>query len=261
MRSLRVDSRLAFRAPDGRPIPENQNNGIRPLDPRSPKSFGNPFARVNDVKESVNKKAEKAGLSQRDIESLMNITNIGVNDVHDYMMFHTVKPRHMCGIDIDHAAQWCGPTCDPGMEFCLMGHIDDVPGYINFMNQDTGLYENWGRCFPDVQCTDPNGHELILDDPDGCTSKVVHNPCPNPCDCLSRKPQVDKCHRFCALSDSLSISKCHMLREEGKSKREVKVAEALGNLAACDYNIFYEHPLMHSELLEKEALPGLFGTF
>ena len=247
-------------APDGRPIPENQNNGIRPLDPRTPKTFGNPFARVNDVEESVVKKVAKAGLSKKDLDAMLNATAL-TDDVSDYMMFLNIKPRHMCGIDLDHAEQWCGPTCDPALEFCIMGHIDDVPGYVNFMNQDTGMYENWGRCFPDVQCLDPNGHELILDDPDGCAPKVVNNPCPNPCDCLGKRKDINECHSFCALSDSFSLLNCFILREKGKTKRELKVAEALGNLAACDYNVFYEHPLMHSELLEKERLPGLFGTF
>ena len=246
-------------APDGRPIPENQNNGIRPNDPRTPITFGNTFARVNDVEESVESIAAKNGLGKDELAKLGNGTEIVWDDIYSDMLYHKVEPRHMCGVDLEHAANMCGPTCDPSYEFCIMGFIDDIEGYQNGLNGQTGQYENWGRCYQDVMCMDPTGHEAILDDENGCNTRLIQSPCANPCDCLRK--EKNECRKFCSLSDTHSILRCKILRNKGKKKRELIVANALANVDACDYNVFYEHPLMHSELLEPEKLPGLFGTF
>lgn len=251
-------------APDGTPIPENQDL-IRPLDPRTPTDFGDPFARINSVEESIDSRIAEANLTPEQEALLASISTNGgepmvYDDVHDHMMYLNIPPRHMCGVSLEHAADTCGPTCDDTHKFCIMGHVSGVDGFMNFMNAN-GQYENWGRCYPEVVCENPEHHELILDHPDGCVPHVVNNPCKNPCDCLRTESSRAECHNYCQQTDSFGIIQCILLRNRGKNIREYKVAKALGATSACDYNVFYEHPLMHAEVLEKQSLPGLFGTF
>lgn len=252
-------------APDGTPIPENQNFGIRPLDPRTPTDFGDPFARVNNVGSSIDSRVADANLTPEQEALIASISTDGgesivYDDVHDHMMYLKVPPRNMCGVSLEHAANACGPTCDDTYDFCTMGHVSGVDGFMNVMDAN-GQYENWGRCYPEVVCENPDHHELILDDPDGCVPHVVHNPCKNPCDCMRTETRRAECHNYCEQTDSFGVIQCILLRNRGTNIREFKVAKALGAQSACDYNVFYEHPLMHAEVLEKQSLPGLFGTF
>jgi len=255
-------------APDGTPIPENQNFGIRPLDPRTPIDFGDPFARINSVQSSIDSRIADAKLSTDQLAMLESITEsisdgnpVVFDDVHNTMVYLKVPPRNMCGVSMEHAEDTCGPTCDADHDFCIMGHVSGVEGFINTMNAGTGQYENWGICYPDVVCQNPDHHEVILDDPDGCHPHMVHNPCPNPCDCLKEETKQAECHSYCQLTDTFAVIQCMLLRNRGQNMREMKVATAIGAQTACEYNVFYEHPLMSAEVLETQSVPGLFGTF
>lgn len=255
-------------APDGTPIPENQNNGIRPLDPRTPTTFGNPFARVNDVEETVTASILDAGLSDDEmalIEELQssdfNASSIVYDDVHNTMMYLHVEPRNLCGVSESHATDWCGPTCDMAYEFCLVGHVDGVNNFMNYYDSSSSKYINWGRCYPDASCQQLDKHELISDPNDECRTRKVVNPCPHPCDCFSRRSKRAECHDSCTKTDSLGVITCQLKRKEGVRRRENKIARELGLSSACEFNVYYEHPLMANEALEQEDLPGLFGTF
>lgn len=254
-------------APDGTPIPENQNNGIRPLDPRTPITFGNPFARVNDVDEEINDKLSKGGLSSKELEIIEKMkkneesknSTLDYEDEFDTMLVIDIAPRHMCGISAAQASEVCGPTCDPKYKYCTMGSFE-FPGHIDFLKSD-GQVENWGTCHENVLCSIEEGHELILDENNECRSRKIHNPCPNPCDCFKSNKKKQKCKEVCSRTDSVSIVACQLQRKRGKRRRERKVAKELDSSKACSFNVYYDHPLMHSEGLEKETLPGLFGTF
>ena len=253
-------------APDGTPIPQNQNNGVRPLDPRTPLTFGDPFARVNDVEEEVTQAILDAGLSSTELALLDsmqaqdgNQTQIVYNDEFDTMIVIQVPPRNMCGINLEQAASWCGPTCDPQYKYCTLGSADFY-GFTNFVKTD-GQIENWGYCFESVSCDVVEGHDLILDEGDACRTRKINNPCSNPCDCFRSLSDQTLCHDVCSKTDSLSIAACHIKRKSGKKRREAKIARALDEADACSFNVYYEHPLMHSEGLEAESLPGLFETF
>lgn len=252
-------------APDGTPITENADlaTGIRPVDPRTPKGFGNPLMRVSAVKESFKTTVLDAGISEEDlivIETLLEEgEEIVFNETGSTMMFLHVEPRSMCGIDLDHAQDWCGPTCDPSIPFCVMGAVDDIDGYEQTVDSK-GKYINWGRCFENALCLNEDKHSLILDDGEECQTKVVENPCPNPCDCL-KKNKRSRCHEFCKRTDSNGVIQCKIERGKGELKRENKVAKELDNSKACAYNVYYEHPMMYNEVLEVKRLPGLFGTF
>ena len=254
-------------APDGTPIPENQNNGIRPLDPRTPTTFGNPFARVNDIDEEINDKLTKGGLSSEELEVIEKMkkkgkdsdSSLDFEDEFDTMLFIDIVPRHICGISAAHASEMCGPTCDPTYKYCTMGSFE-YPGHTDFVKSD-GKIENWGTCHEDVLCSSIEGQELVLDDSDECRSRKITNPCPNPCDCFKNKEKKKNCKEVCSRTDSVSIIACQLERKRGKRRRERIVAKELDSSKACSFNVYYEHPLMHSEGLEKETLPGLFGTF
>jgi len=255
-------------APDGTPIPENQNNGVRPLDPRTPTTFGNPFARVNDVEETVVASVLSAGLSDEElalIEAMksadFNVSDIVYDDVHNTMIYVHVPPRNMCGVSEAHATDWCGPTCDTSNEYCLVGHVDGVLNFMNYFDSTTNKYINWGNCYPDASCQQLDKHELISDPNDECKTRKITNPCPNPCDCFRRDSKSAECHDTCAKTDSMSVITCQIKRKEGTRRRERKIARELGLSSACAFNVFYEHPLMANEVLESESLPGLFGTF
>lgn len=254
-------------APDGTPIPENQNDGIRPLDPRTPVTFGNPFARVNDVEEEVSANILDAALSEEELALIAELEasaasgSVNHTDVYDSMMYLSVQPRNMCGASESHAKNWCGPTCDTGQEFCLLGHVDGVDGYMNYFDSSSNKYINWGRCYPNVICMQEDQHSLILEENDECKTRKFANPCPNPCDCFRSESDIALCHDTCSRTDSVSIIACQIQRKAGKARREMKIAMEIQLLEACNYNVFYEHPLMANELLEQEALPGLFGTF
>ena len=254
-------------APDGTPIPENQNNGIRPLDPRTPVTFGDPFARVNDVDEEINDKLAKGNLSSEELSMIEKMkkgkgnesASLDYEDEFDTMLVIDITPRHMCGISEAQASETCGPTCDPNYKYCTMGSFE-FPGHVDFLKSD-GQVENWGTCHEDVLCSIKEDHELILDESNECRTRKIHNPCPNPCDCFKNKNKQKKCKELCSRTDSVSIIACQLERKRGKRRRERKVARKLDSSKACSFNVYYEHPLMHSEGLEKETLPGLFGTF
>lgn len=253
-------------APDGTPIPENQNNGVRPLDPRTPLTFGDAFARVNDVEEEVAQAVLDSGLSSTELALLdsmqaqdTNETEVVHDDEFDTMIVVSIPPRNMCGINLEQAAQWCGPTCDPQLKFCTLGAANFY-GFTDYVKPD-GQIENWGTCFESVSCNIVEEHELILEEGDACRTRKINNPCPNPCDCYRNRVKQQICHQVCAKTDSLSIAACHVKRKSGKRRRERKIARALDETDACSFNVYYDHPLMHSEGLEAESLPGLFETF
>jgi len=255
-------------APDGTPIPENQNNGIRALDPRTPTTFGDPFARANNVEEEVSDAIMDAGLSDEELAMLaaleageLNMTDFTFDDVHNTMIYVSVPPRNMCGVSLNHASDICGPTCDESMPFCVMGHVSGVDDFPNFFDQETQSYDNWGKCFPEVTCDDLDQHELITNSTDECQTRHFENPCPHPCDCYRSESKKTRCHETCARTDSIGIVMCSIKRKAGLRRREMKIARELGLAQACDFNVYYEHPLMNAEALMTESLPGLFGTF
>lgn len=255
-------------APDGTPIPENQNNGIRPLDPRTPTTFGDPFARVNNIDEEISDAIMDAGLSDEELAMIaalengeLNITDFTFDDVHNTLIYVSVPPRSMCGVSESHAADFCGPTCDESIEYCTMGHVSGVDGFQNFFDQSTQAYDNWGKCYPDVTCDDLDKHELITNSTDACKTRHFQNPCPHPCDCYRSESKQRRCHETCSRTDSVGIVMCSIKRKAGLRRREKKIARELGLAEACDFNVYYEHPLMNSEALMTESLPGLFGTF
>jgi len=251
-------------APDGTPIPGNQNNGVRPLDPRTPVSFGSAFARVNDIEEEITAAVLESGLSSSELALIAELqaqegnSTIKYMDEWDTMFVIHVPPRDICGVNLEHAENTCGPSCNPDYP-CTMGHVD-FPNFVNFISPQN-VYQNWGWCHKDALCSIVDDHTLILDDNNACKTRKITNPCPNPCDCFRNQSQKDICKQTCARTDSMSIAACQIKRKSGKRRREKKIASALDDTKACAFNVFYEHPLMHSEGLEKEALPGLFGTF
>lgn len=253
-------------APDGTVIIENEliSQGIREIDPRTPVGFGNPLVRVSEVETSVFQVAMDSGISESDLEEIEEMLEAGeapvFNATSQHMMFIHLTPRSMCGIDLDHAQNWCGPTCDPNLPFCVMGAVNGVDGYVQTVDSE-GRYINWGLCYEDAVCLDESKHELLVGNQHDCETKAANNPCPNTCDCFKSKVKQSQCHEFCKRTDSLGVIQCKMLQEAGRRRRERKVGNELDLAKPCNYNVFYEHPMMYNSILEKRALPGLFETF
>eukprot|EP00594_Rhizosolenia_setigera_P001599 CAMPEP_0178946808 /NCGR_PEP_ID=MMETSP0789-20121207/4489_1 /TAXON_ID=3005 /ORGANISM="Rhizosolenia setigera, Strain CCMP 1694" /LENGTH=306 /DNA_ID=CAMNT_0020626837 /DNA_START=78 /DNA_END=998 /DNA_ORIENTATION=- len=257
-------------APDGTPIPENQNVEIRPLDPRFNPAFGNPFFRINNIEkkeeeifESLSEK-EKEFLLTLDEEDMDNLDeeeeeeDPGYEDIYYQFIVSEEKPRGVCGLSKEDAVDRCGSTCDPDVPTCLGLSTTESDRMLLINNQ----WHYQGACFEDVSCVGQPEIEAALEGEE-CAGKRINNPCPNPCDCHKSDKRKERCHAKCSSLNSKDILQCMKMRASGLKKREKKVLKAVLKQedSPCEYNVHYVHPLLSFTELSAFELPGLFETF
>eukprot|EP00594_Rhizosolenia_setigera_P006155 CAMPEP_0178951616 /NCGR_PEP_ID=MMETSP0789-20121207/7331_1 /TAXON_ID=3005 /ORGANISM="Rhizosolenia setigera, Strain CCMP 1694" /LENGTH=204 /DNA_ID=CAMNT_0020632521 /DNA_START=1 /DNA_END=615 /DNA_ORIENTATION=- len=143
-------------APDGRPIPENQNIEIRPLDPRFNPAFGNPFFRVNNIEKKEDEAISE--LSEAELEFFNSLEDedllleaddegLDFGDTYDQFVVSEEKPRGRCGLDVQDAIDTCGSACDPDIESCL---ITNKHGSTYNQLNINGQWFVQGTCFPEL---------------------------------------------------------------------------------------------------------------
>lgn len=252
-----------FVTADGTPIP-----GVvagpreRPIDPRTGTTFGNPLLR----EESVDGFVEEimSSLTEEELELIAELEEDTEDgdfpefDENGNLMFISVPPRGICGTSVDNAEERCGNTCDPELKFCVRTSSNAEE---NYAQTSMGVHKFYDICYPDVVCVEPDSARVISKIGKACEPLRMNNPCPNSCDCYRSKHKRAMCHQKCLSTENLDIVCCSRMRNQGDKKRKRKIAQHLDlNMQACEYNIYFNHPLQTQDEIESKQLPGLFGT-
>jgi len=241
--------------PSGNPILENKRPILRPIDPRTPKSFGNLFLREDTVDENIEEIYEN--LTPEEMEMIDSLENEEEDDIEDELMLIDAAPRGVCGRTKEEAEERCGNTCDPDVPYCVRYAEDNTENFIGAGNK----FKYFDKCWPNVKCV--NNQEVLNMASEGgdCAPLRMNNPCPNPCDCYKSKNKKRKCKNACAQTDNFNILKCARLKAKGEKKRQNKIIRYLDlNRQACDFNVYFNHALQDHAAIQEVSLPGLFGT-
>lgn len=243
--------------PLGNPIFENTAPIVRPIDPRTPQTFGDLFLReeiVNEIMEEI-----ENSLTEEEKGLIASIDN-GEDELEEYdnlMLIHSL-PRAMCGKDRKDAENKCGNTCNPEIPFCERYAQSEEERMM-----PTGeAFKYFDKCFADISCGAPDDETILtMANDETCAPLRMNNPCPTSCDCYGSKNKRRKCKEACQQTDNVNIIKCAKMRAKGDKKRKNKIIKHLElNKNACDFNVYFNHPLQSNEEIQGVQLPGLFGT-
>lgn len=245
--------------PDGNPIPGNKPPILRPIDPRTPKTFGNLFLRKDKVDENMDAVLDNLTDEEKRLMDELNNEEDEEEEAAEMMLIHGA-PRGICGKDREDAETRCGNTCDPEIPYCVRNSERE---YEDMVGVGNGNFKFFDKCFADVLCTEPDSTQVLAMAAEGgdCAPLRMNNPCPNSCDCYKSKNNKRKCHKACEQTDNMNVLKCARMRVKGDKKRRNKTIRYLElNKQACDFNVYYNHALQDHNAIQGVHLPGLFGT-